>query len=168
MSERSAINLPFAERDINGTLYRANRLLFEEWAALTEDLADMLGEPAASLLRGDAMIPDADERGSMLEFMAVMLGSVDLPGVVRGLTSRLTARNMTALARHMAKGLMVDGKPLTYDRQKMHWAHHMRDLAPVVGLFLEAQYADFFAGFGGLLPPNGSPGSDLSGEVSGT
>jgi len=168
VKERSGINLPFVERDINGVEYRANRLMFEDWAVLTEDLAEMLGEPAASLLRGDLMLPDQGEGGTLLETIAIMLGQVDLPGVVRGLASKLTARNVLGLSKHMGKSLAADGRPLTYQAQQMHWPHHMKDLAPVVGLFLEAQYADFFEGFGGLLPPTPTLDEDRSVKASNT
>ena len=168
MGDRSGINLPFIERTINGVEYRSNRLMFEDWAVLTEDLASMLGEPAASLLRGDMMLPDQGEGGSLLETIAIMLGQVDLPGVVRGIASKLTAKNLLGLAKHLGKSVLADGKPLTYQAQQMHWPHHMRDLAPVVGLFLEAQYADFFEGFGGLLPPTPTLEESRSEKASST
>jgi len=48
----------------------------------------------------------------------------------------------------------------------MWWPRHMRDLAPVVGLFLRAQYEDFYAGLSESLPSAPSP-DELSDPGSG-
>lgn len=138
MSE--GFQLPFKEREINGTVYKAHVLKLDQWAALTEDLAGILGEPLSSFLRGDVALSEGVSVG------ALAIGALGTIG------SKLSARSILALSGHMAKSLRVNGKILSKDAQNLYWPGHMKDLAPVVGLFLEAQYGDFYEGLDAALP----------------
>lgn len=145
-----SLDLPYLERDINGTTYRATTLPLDQWAELTEDLASMLGDPMASILRGDSVIAEG------------ALGSAAIAAILAGVAGRITKTQLLKLARHFARGLRADGKLLTYDQQQLYWPGHMRDLAQVAGLFLEAQYEGFFEGLAALLPPAPSGEADPS------
>lgn len=135
----SSLDLPYREREINGTLYRATTLMLNDWAALTESLAQLLGEPIGSLLRGDAVL-----QGKLQRF--------DVESIIVGIVGSLSRQKILDLVAHMGKGLRAGDHLLTSAAQSMWWPRHMKDLAQVVGLFLEAQYADFFEGLSESLP----------------
>jgi hypothetical protein len=142
-----SLDLPFIEREINGTNYRATTLSLEHWADLTESLADLLGDPMASVLRGD-MTTRASLMRSDIEFL------------IAGLISKVTKKKILEITSHMGRGLKQSDSLLTSKQQLQWWPSHMRDLAPVVALFLEAQYADFFEGLGDSLPQASQEESD--------
>jgi hypothetical protein len=150
-----SLDLPYRERVIGGTTYRAHVLVLDDWAALTEVLADAIGEPVASLLRGDTVLPAGEQ-----------LRRGDVEVLVASLASRLTRKRVMDLVSFMAKSVRAGEHVLTSQAQAVWWPRHMADLAPVVGLFLEAQYTDFFEGVLASLPLAQQAGSDLSGEVS--
>jgi hypothetical protein len=143
------LDLPYQEREINGTTYRATTLPLEDWAALTESLADLIGDPLSGVLRGDAVLR-RDLSGS------------DIGYLVAEIVSKLTKKRIITLTGHMAKGLRAGDHILSSSAQQTWWPKHMRDLASVVGLFLEAQYSDFFEGLGESLPQASQAAEDLS------
>jgi hypothetical protein len=147
-----SLDLPYIERDINGTNYRATTLSLEHWAELTEGLADLLGEPMASVLRGDITT-----RGSLVRS--------DIEFLIAGLISKVTKKRILEIVSHMGRGLKQDDHLLTSKQQLQWWPSHMKDLAPVIALFLEAQYTDFFEGLGDSLP-QASPEEETETEDS--
>lgn len=149
-----SLDLPHKERDINGTMYRAHTLMLDQWAECTEFLAGVLGEPLASLLRGDTVL-------------AGELGPGDFQSIVAGLAGQLTKKRIMELAVHLSRSLRHDGHVMSVDSQKLWWPAHMKDLAPAVALFLEAQYSDFYEGLSDSLPATRSAVADLSAMESG-
>ena len=135
----SGLDLPFVERDINGTTYRATTLTLDNWADLTECLSDLLGDPMASMLRGDSVMSGSLRRG-------------DIEALVGGLIGKISKTKILDISKHMGKGLRAGDHLLTSQAQNDWWPHHMKDLAPVAALFLEAQYTDFFEGLADSLP----------------
>jgi len=148
MSDRS-LDLPYREREINGIKYRATTLNLEDWAALSECLAGLLGEPMAAILRGDSVLR-ADLVGSDMQYL------------IAGLAGKINKGKIMEICGHMAKGLRADDHILTSQQQYYWWPRHMRDLAPSIALFLEAQYSDFFEGLGASLPQARPDPSDPS------
>jgi len=153
----SDLNLPYKEREINGTVYRATTLALDNWASLTETISNLLGEPIASIFRGDATLR-ADFRRSDIEVL------------ISGLIGKISRLKILEIVAHMGKGLQAvspEQRLLTDKAQKIWWPQHMKDLAPVVGLFLEAQYADFFEGVFDSMPETETEEIDLSEKESG-
>lgn len=137
-------NLPKAEETIGKHRYTAHALPMDRWEELGEFLAGVLGQPAADLVRGfesgsvKDMFLDGDEAG-----LARILGLVE---------SKMTAANLRKLREFMGLCLHVDDRPLDAKAQNMWWAHNRSEYGPTIGLFLKAQYADFFSGFAAMLP----------------
>lgn len=146
-----ALDLPYIEREINSTVYRATTLNFEHWADFTEFLTPLVGEPIASVLRGDSVMDNLD-MSDMQVILAKLVGELKRDKILR-------------LAKYMALGLRGADSLLTYEKQQLWWPKHMRDLAPVVALFLEAQYLDFFEGVANSLPKTKRGFSDQSQKV---
>lgn len=146
--------LPYVERAINGSMYRSYTLRIGDWAELTEKLGAMLGDPLASILRGDAALPND-----------MALGASDFVAVAGDVVKRLQARQIMELVGLMSKSLHVEGRANTSN--DFFWAQHMRDLAPATALFLEAQYSDFWQGLSDVLPESGPELPDPSESVSG-
>jgi hypothetical protein len=144
----TTLDLLYREREINGTMYRATTMALEDWASLTECLGGLLGEPMAAILRGDALTTRD-------------LGRPDLEYVIGGLIGKLTKAKIIEITQHMAKSIRTADHLLTSQQQSLWWPRHMKDLAPVLALFLEAQYSDFFEGLAGSLPQVQPPGEDL-------
>jgi hypothetical protein len=151
-------NLPFIERDINEVTYKAYTLTLDHWAALTEHLTSVIGDPIASVLSGDIAMPEG---------MNPSFGRMDIAAIISGIVTKLTAQKIMALVKHMGKSLHADGAPLGSEKQKMWWPKRMRDLAPVVGLFLEAQYSAFSEGLSDSLPTTESSEKDPLEKASG-
>lgn len=138
--------VPHLDREINGTYYRARQLKISKWADLTEHLAEMLGKPFGQALRGGTVDLDA------------LLGQDTVVALLALVTERLTARNLLKLLGFAGESLQMEAdnevgfttwKPGQWDS---HFRCHMGNLAPVILLFLEAQYADFFGGLKALVP----------------
>lgn len=152
-----SLELPSFERDINGRTYKVYRLHLAKWAELTELLADLLGDPIASLLRGDAVLPDgADPRMSF----------GDIQGLIAGISKKLSAKTLLKIPKVMGVCLHVDGVPLGSNKQEMWWPRHMKDLAPVIKFFLEVQYSDFYEGLSDSMSDLPSAAPDLSESMS--
>jgi len=135
------MDLPHKDREINGTTYRATNLTLEDWAVFGEFLAEILGEPMASILRGDSVLKGNLDRR-------------DLEVIIAELAGKITSARILGLSKHMGKGLctIAPDHILGYKAQNMWWPGHMKDLGPVVALFLEVQYVDFFEGLADSLP----------------
>ena len=133
-----SLDLPYKEKEINGTTYRSYTLNLDDWADLTESLASLLGDPMGAILRGDTTGPQD-------------LGRSDIQFLIGGIVSKISKSRILDLTRHMGKSLRQNGQLLNAEQQKIYWPAHMKDLAGVVTLFLEAQYSDFFEGFGASL-----------------
>ena len=136
----STLEIPFLQKEINGTTYHAYTLKLDQWSELTEWLASLLGGPMGELLRGD------DASATAGKELSDGLLSMLVPVI-----QKLTAKRITELTKHLARSVRSDGSLLTTEKQTLYWPQHMRDLAPVTKLFLEAQYADFFTGIGDIM-----------------
>jgi len=130
------------EREINGTSYSAVTLPLTQWAELTEFLAGFLGEPFASLLKGDASVSPDQKVEDVGDFQYI-IGSI---------ASKLSAKSMLKMAGFMGLCLHADLRPLGAKKQETWWQDHMRDLVPATKLFLEAQYLDFYEGLSDSIP----------------
>lgn len=149
--------LPFIERDINGISYKCYTLNLKKWCELTELLASLLGEPIASLLRGDAALPQGAD---------VSMSSFNIPSLIAGISGKITSDKLLKVTSFMGQCLHCDDRPLDSNKQQMWWPNHMKDLAPCVVLFLEAQYSDFFEGINDSMSSVPSVVADQSERVS--
>ena len=147
---------PFKEKSIGSHNYRAYALPMDAWARLSEYLGEFLGQPVAELVKGFRAI----------DVRELILGNpAALAGLFATFTSKLTAQRLQALQGHMAPCLQVmddrgEYSPLSAAVQNEWWACNRGELAPVVWLFLQAQYEDFFRGFAALMPTPEPSGSD--------
>ena len=149
--------LPSIPRDINGKEYVVYRLYMSKWAELTEMLAGLLGDPIASLLKGDAVVPEGvDPRLSQGDFHVL----------IASLAQKLSARMIMKTCAMMGNCLHVDGAPLGAKKQETWWPSHMADFVPVIKLFLETQYLDFYVGLSESLSNVSEPELDLSASTS--
>jgi hypothetical protein len=137
------MELPYKARDINGREYKAYTLHLNKWAELTEFLSDVLGDPIASLLRGDAVVPEGTNPS---------LSKGDFTAMIGQLSKKINAKMIMRLANFMGNCLHVDNVPLGSNKQTTWWSLHMADLAPAVKLFLESQYSDFYEGLSDSIP----------------
>ena len=153
-------DLPYEEKVIGEHLYRAYALPLEDWLELVELLAGILGEPLSALLRGEATFPGGEV--SLPDFAVMASGAI----------KKLTKANLVRVLVIAGKSLQVEEngqrRPLVYDKQKLWWARQMAELAPAVALFLEAQFANFFAGIVTLLPAPSNSDAGLSESTSGS
>lgn len=109
-------------------------LPFDRWLDLQElamkIFSGPVGEFLASLNGGNLM--DFDTRQA--------------PDILASMVKSLKRKPLEELLQTMGKCVRADGKVLNWERQKMYWRSHMADLVPVVVLFLEVQFKDFFDG----------------------
>jgi hypothetical protein len=151
MKEDAGTIVPYEEEWIGEHQFRAYQLSLQQWANLTEHLAQMLGGPFATALRGGnidlGVLADGD-------VVALALASV---------MERLTAQNLLGLLnfaigkKGQAGSLRLgldDGnfKPRKVDQWHLHFQRNMAELAPAMKLFLVAQYSDFIDGLKACKP----------------
>lgn len=143
-------DIPSTEETIGETTYRAYTLPIDRWEELTELLAGVLGEPLASLLQGEAVIPDGHD---------TRFGGDDIRVAIGGMVTKLRAKDMKALRKYMGESLQAGGRPLPEQKQRLWWPSHMQEYAGAVSLFLRVQYADFFEGLSGCIAqlPSAAP-----------
>lgn len=136
--------------------YKCVALMQTDWEALGDFLAESIGAPIATLVKGYdiAYLEQLPFSGS---------GGVGL--IFAAFSKKMSRENAKALRQHMAKSLYVmDGewKVLDMAAQELWWAKNRRELPGVIELFLEAQYADFFGGLLGLKILNLAKDASLS------
>lgn len=142
------MDYPFEERVIGKHTYRVSALPMDQWDELGEFLAEFLGEPVTSLVKGFDI-------GDLRE---LMLGDAGALGVLVSVVSKKITRGRMGKVRtlmgHALKVKDDDGNwaELDHNKQNHWWASNRGELPDVVWLFLKVQYVDFFTGFGALMP----------------
>jgi hypothetical protein len=124
--------------------YKCVALMQSDWESLGDFLAESLGGPIATLVRGYNV--------AYLETLP-FIGTGGVGMLFAAFSKKMSRDNAKTLRQHMAKSLYVmDGewKPLPMDAQELWWAHNRGELAGVIELFFRSQYSDFFDGLLGL------------------
>ena len=138
-------DVPDLKEKIGEHMYRCTAVPQTKWEELGDFLAQTLGAPVATLVKGYdvAYLEELPFAGS---------GGVGL--IFAAFSKKATKENMREMREHMAASLCVmsgtEWEPLTMDAQEVWWAKHRGELAQVIELFLRSQYEDFFSGLLGL------------------
>ena len=142
------MDMPSQRREIGEHEYQVLMLPLGAWLELQGLVARLFGGALEELF---AAMGDTDDIGA--------LDLRQIAPVLRALLGSASPADLEALFDSAGKSLRVreeDGGWTILDRrrQQVWWSGHMRELAPVLGFFLEVQFRDFF---GGLLGMVGEP-----------
>ena len=145
--EETKLDLPRVDREVGEHEYRCTRLLLGDWIELEVLVMRVLG----------AQVLDLDEK-SIASYAPTAIQSAN-------------KRDHEALFELMGRALQVRSGQggwalLTRAKQERWWASNIRELGPVLGLFFEVQFSDFFKGLEGLSPLAPKQPDDLDGQVS--
>jgi hypothetical protein len=139
------MDVPDQKDKIGEHTYKCVALPQDDWEDLGDFLAQTLGAPIATLVRGYdvAYLEELPFAGS---------GGVGL--IFAAFSKKASRETMSTMREHMAKSLHIankgDWEQLTMDKQQLHWAKFRGELPGCVELFLRSQYEDFFEGLLGL------------------
>jgi len=156
--------IPSKVKRINGREYRSVMMPLGDWFVLEELVLEAVGGPLEQLF--GAFPVDLETR--KLDLGA--LQTEQIAGVLHGLLRGLGNRRLATLVDSMSGHVEIrdkDGRwrKLSSDLQT-HFRLNMKDLIPVLMLFLEVQFADFFGGALSLL--GGIPGNNDSEDIEGS
>lgn len=145
--EEARLDLPRIDREIGEHEYRCARLLLGDWIELEVLVMKVLG----------AQVLDLDEKNLMTY----------APTMVQGANKR----DHEALFELVGRSLQVRSGQggwalLTRAKQERWWAHNIRELGAVLGLFFEVQFSDFFGGLELLSKSAPKQFDDLDGKVN--